>query len=187
MLLNFLHSIPCISSTSTSGISSISAKNRFTSSTVFGQSQPTSATLRNIFEKILGRSHENEFFLWSGIDFLSNPDNWRQAPVPVLAEHGVNGLVRDTYALPLQTAGYLPWRPLLVSICSKAYGFQISGNDKIVNLCSLWRDLMCFPALFSYICHQYYQMHTSYETSSLICVVVCVGTAFVQFHPDNHF
>ena len=46
---------------------------------------------------------------------------------------------------------------------------------------------MCFPALFLYICHQYYQMYTSYETSSLICVVVCVGTAFVQFHPDNHF
>ena len=37
------------------------------------QSQPASATLRNIFEKTLGRCQKIELFPWSGIDFLSNP------------------------------------------------------------------------------------------------------------------
>ena len=36
------------------------------------QSQPASATLRNIFEKAFGRSHEIEFLPWPCIYFLSN-------------------------------------------------------------------------------------------------------------------
>ena len=35
----------------------------------FRQSQPASATLRNIFEKDLLRRQEIEFFSWPGIDF----------------------------------------------------------------------------------------------------------------------
>lgn len=38
-----------------------------------GQSQPASATLRKTFEKAFSRGLEIEFFLWPGVDFLSNP------------------------------------------------------------------------------------------------------------------
>ena len=43
---------------------------------LFWQSQPASATLRNIFEKAFSRCLEIQFFLWPGIDFLSNPGDF---------------------------------------------------------------------------------------------------------------
>ena len=40
------------------------------------QSQPVSATLRNIFEKHFRRRQEIEFFSWPGIDFLPDFGNF---------------------------------------------------------------------------------------------------------------
>ena len=60
---------------------------------------------------------------------------------PVLANYRVNGLVRDAYALPLQTAGYLPWRPLLVPYQFNDAPFQhivqfsVSGCADLPGIC----------------------------------------------------
>ena len=45
----------------------------------------------------------------------------------VLANHRINGFMGDAYTLLLQTAGYLPWRPLIVP-----YQFNDAPSQHIV-------------------------------------------------------
>ena len=111
MLLIFLHFIPCISSTSTSGISSISAKTASHHQPFLDRVNRQVQHYEIFLKKYSAGVMKLSFSLGLALIFFLILAIGRQAPAPVLADHGVNGLVRDTYALPLQTAGYLPWRP----------------------------------------------------------------------------
>ena len=69
------------------------------------QSQPASATLRNIFEKALGRSHEIEFLPWPGIYFLSNLGNF---PVSDRADVRPLGYILSDQLVPVFNGPFLP-------------------------------------------------------------------------------
>ena len=69
------------------------------------QSQPASATLRNIFEKALGRSHEIEFLPWPCIYFLSNLGNF---PVSDRADVRPLGYILPDQLVPVYNGPFLP-------------------------------------------------------------------------------
>ena len=69
------------------------------------QSQPASATLRNIFEKALGRSHEIEFLPWPCIYFLSNLGNF---PVSDRADVRPLGYILPDQLVPVFNGPFLP-------------------------------------------------------------------------------
>ena len=86
-----------------------------------GQSQPASATLRNIFEKTLGRCQKIELFPWSGIDFLSNPGDF-----PVRNGADVRPF-RDILPYQLVPVFYGPFLPRAIRIGEEYRDMEFSG------------------------------------------------------------